>query len=47
MATMGSFTRVSIWYTDLEEYLVSVIAKNDQVQEDKKIETTGLLRTSQ
>ena len=47
MATMGSFTRVSIWYTDLEEYLATIIAKNETNQKDQKRETTELLSASQ
>lgn len=46
MATMGSFTRVSIEYRDLEEYLGSVIAKNEAIQVSENTEH-GLLRTSQ
>ena len=32
MATMGSFVRVHVEYRDLEEYLVSIIAKNEAIQ---------------
>ncbi len=47
MATMGSFTRVSICYTDLEEYLVSVTpfvtgGKGDLVSENSEQKSSAL-----